>query len=439
MKYFLIGIKGAGMSSLACILYDLGNLVLGSDQNTGYSFTLEKLMSRNIEIFPHNKDNIKEDYIIIKSPAIKDDNEEVVRARKLGLQIYDYPKFVGKFTKDYNLIAISGCHGKTTTTSLLSHIFKNTIGCNFIVGDGTGESDKNSNLFILEACEYRRNFLNYYPNTTIITNIELDHVDYYKDIEDIKDAYQSLINQTKKLVIACGDDLNIRDLKFRQVLFYGFNSNNDYFITNIKQKDNGMSFDLYYLDNLLDNFYIPFYGEHMILNAVASIIVLLEHKISISLIKDNLLTFMGAKRRFDEYIYDDVVMIDDYAHHPTEIKMTIKAAKDKYPNKKLIAVYEPHTYSRTSILKNEIIESLKLADKVYVMDIYSAREKSIDFPNITSKIIIDNIDNADAISIDTIDKIMNEKDVVILFMSAKNDMMRLKYDEIKKMEVDLNG
>lgn len=216
--YHFIGIKGAGMSALAQIMKTLGYEVQGSDVDKSF-FTEIGLIEKRIPFFVYNKDNIKEDMKIIVGNSIKEDNEELIYAKELSLNIYTYQEMIGNLIRDYRSIAVSGCHGKTTTTGILAHVLNSTVGCNYLIGDGTGNANINNKLFALEACEYQRHFLSYHPHYIIITNIDLDHVDYYKDLEDIKSAYQEFSNQGKQLIV-WGDDENIRSLKLDNVLYY---------------------------------------------------------------------------------------------------------------------------------------------------------------------------------------------------------------------------
>lgn len=169
-KYYFIGIKGSGMSSLAQVLYDLGNEVIGYDDNKVHAYTEIELEKRGIKIY-YETPELSNDTIVVRTSAVRDSHKEIVNANNLGLKIYQYFELLGELTDKYKTVAISGCHGKTTTTALLSHIFTNTKGCSYIIGDGTGVANKDSDLFFIEACEYYRHFLNYHPTYTIITNI----------------------------------------------------------------------------------------------------------------------------------------------------------------------------------------------------------------------------------------------------------------------------
>jgi len=418
-KYYFVGIKGSGMSSLAQVLHDLGNEVIGYDDNTHHAYTQIELDKRNIKIY-YETPELTNDTIVVRTSAVRDTHKEIVNAKNLGLEIKQYYELLGELTDKYRTIAISGCHGKTTTTALLSHIFSNTVGCSYIIGDGTGVADKNSDLFFIEACEYCRHFLNYHPTYTIITNMELDHVDYYKDFEDYKSAYQAFVDQTKKTVIAWGDSEDIRTLNLKDKLYYGFNENNDVVCKNLQLKETGSEFDVYINGEYYDHFDLPLLGEHMVLNALAVITICYLENLEPENVKEQIHTFKGAKRRFQETFIGDVVTVDDYAHHPTEVSATIKAARQKYPNKEIVAIFKPNTYSRTKELYKDFISALNLADKAYVTDITCDRELPEEFPGVTSDLIIKELENGEHIGDDTIDKLLKHNNAVLLFMSCKD-------------------
>lgn len=418
-KYYFVGIKGSGMSSLAQVLHDLGNEVIGYDDNTHHAYTQIELDKRNIKIY-YETPELSSDTIVVRTSAVRDTHKEIVNAKNLELEIKQYYELLGELTDKYRTIAISGCHGKTTTTALLSHIFSNTVGCSYIIGDGTGVADKNSDLFFIEACEYCRHFLNYHPTYTIITNMELDHVDYYKDFEDYKSAYQAFADQTKKTVIAWGDSEDIRILNLNDKLYYGFNDNNDVVCKNLQLKETGSEFDVYIKGEYYDHFDLPLLGEHMVLNALAVITICYLENLDSDKVKEQIYTFKGAKRRFQETFINDVVTVDDYAHHPTEVAATIKAARQKYPNKEVVAIFKPNTYSRTKELYKDFISALNLADKSYVTDITCDRELPEEFPGVTSDLIINELENGEHIGDDTIEKLLKHNNAVLLFMSCKD-------------------
>ena len=420
MKYYLIGIKGAGMSALGLILNDLGYNIVGYDDNKEHQFTEDKLRERNIKIYTEDNDEIDENTIIIRSSAIKEDHPQMIKAKELDLKTYENNEMLGKLANMFDLITVAGCHGKTTTTAMFAHVLGEITGCNYLIGDGTGKVSKEHKRFVIEACEYKRHFLVYEPDYAIITNIDLDHVDYFKDINDIMDAYTEYANKASKMVIACGDDPYTRALELNKPLFYyGLEDDNDIIAKDVEYTEEGTNFDVFVEGNYYGHFELPIFGKHMVLDALAVIAVCSYERIEAKEVAKYLKTFTGANRRFSETKIGNSIVIDDYAHHPSEVRATIKAAKQKYPNKKIITVFQPHTFSRTEEFYEDLAKVLNNSDYSYILDIYSARERGEDYPNISSKLIIDLLNNGESINDDTWDKLKQHKDSVVIFMSPK--------------------
>mgnify|MGYP003309536601 CR=1 FL=1 len=436
MKYYLIGIKGAGMSALGLILNDLGYNIVGYDDNKEHQFTEDKLRERNIKIYTEDNDEIDENTIIIRSSAIKEDHPQMLKAKELDLRTYEYNEMLGKLANMFDLITVAGCHGKTTTTAMFAHVLGGITGCNYLIGDGTGKVSKEHKRFVIEACEYKRHFLVYEPNYAIITNIDLDHVDYFKDINDVMDAYTEYANKAEKMVIACGDDPYTRALELNKPLFYyGLEDDNDIIAKDVEYTEEGTNFDVFVEGNYYGHFELPIYGKHMVLDALAVISVCSYERIEAKEVAKFLKTFTGANRRFSETVINDTIVIDDYAHHPSEVKATIKAAKQKYPNKKIVTVFQPHTFSRTEEFYEDLAKVLNNSDYSYILDIYPAREKQEDYPNITSKLIIDLLSNGDSINNETWDKLKEHKNSVVIFMSPKEiDVIMQNYVNFLKEE-----
>ena len=429
--YYFIGIKGSGMASLATILSDLGYQVEGSDIEKHF-FTEEGLLQRNIKINKYDESNIKEGLTIVKGASIKEDNIELIKARKLNLEILEYNEMVGKLTDMFKTICICGCHGKTTTTTMLEQGLGSILKMNYLNGDGTGYANKENKFFALESCEYQRHFLKYNPYYTIITNVDLDHVDYYKDLEDIKDAYSEFANKTKKMVIACGDDQNTKDLKInKNIIYYGINDNNDVIAKNILYKDNGTSFDVVINNKLYYHYDLPIYGLHQVLDFLSVVTVSYLENIKGNVLQENLANFTGAKRRFHITKINNNIIIDDYAHHPNEVKATINSVKQKYPDKKIVVIFQPHTFSRTKAFYKDFIEIFKKADYTYLLDIFPARERQEDYPDITSKIICEKLENSDIINISDA-KILSKYDNTCFVFMSPNDISKLE-DDLKEL------
>ncbi len=419
MKYYCIGIKGTGMSTLAQILSDLGNNVSGYDDAKGHKFTQDGLEARNIPIYYDGNHEISPDTIVTYSVAFKEDHPEMQRVKKLGLTIKKYNEIMGDVIDEFSTVGVSGTHGKTTTSSIIRHLLENTVGCNYFIGAGDGHATRENKYYVVESDEFNRHFTAYHPTYSIITNIEAEHLECYKDIDDIKNTFEIFANQTKKLIVANGDNEEVRKINYKtKVLFYGFNENNDIVIKNISLEESGSSFDLYINDELYGHFNIPLYGKHMVMDATAAIIMTKEIGLEKDIIEKLLKTFKNAKRRFAEQRVGESIIIDDYAHHPTEIKVTLEAVKQKYPNKRLVVVFVPNTYSRTRDFKNEFIEAFKIADKTYLTEIDCNREKPEDYPGISSSIILSGLTSGEIISESTIDKLLKEKESVVCFMGC---------------------
>ena len=419
MKYYCIGIKGTGMSTLAQILHDLGNEVSGYDDARGYKFTQKGLEEREIPIYYDQNHEISPDTIVTYSVAFSKDHPEIKRVESLGLRIVPYHHVMGKVVDAFQSIGVSGTHGKTTTSSLIKHILENNGGCNYFIGAGDGYASLDNSYFVVESDEFNRHFTAYHPKYSVITNIEAEHLECYKDIDDIRNTFQIFANQTAKLVVANGDNLEVRKIDFQtKVLFYGFGFHNDVVIKNVKLTEEGSRFDLYIKEELYGSFEVNLYGKHMVSDVCAAILICRELGISKEMITEALKTFQNAKRRFAIEKFRDTIIVDDYAHHPTEIKVTLEAIRQKYPNKRLVVIFKPNTYSRTRDFKDQFVESLKVADKVYLTQIDCNREKAEDYPGVTSQMIVDEIDGGELISEGSISKLKDEMHSVICFMGC---------------------
>lgn len=426
--YHFVGIKGAGMSSLAQIMHDLGHEVQGSDIEK-YVFTEVALKNKGIKILPFNADNIEKGMVVVQGNAFPDTHEEIVKAHDLKLDVIRYHDFLGHVIDQYTSVAVTGAHGKTSTTGLLSHVMNGDKKTSFLIGDGTGMGLPASDYFAFEACEYRRHFLSYHPDYAIMTNIDFDHPDYFKDIDDVASAFQSMAHNVKKAIIAWGDDDHLRQLKADvPIYYYGLNKNDDIYADNIQITDKGTQFDVYVNGEYYDQFLSPQYGDHNIQNALAVIAISYLEKMDVNNIKEALETFGGVKRRFNETNVSNQVLVDDYAHHPREISATIETARKKYPNKDIVAVFQPHTFSRTQAFLDEFATSLSKADHVYLCEIFgSIRENTGD---LTIQDLINRIDGSALIEENNIDVLDQFDNAVILFMGA-GDIQKLQraYEE----------
>ena len=414
---YFIGIKGSGMSALALILHDLGHEVLGSDI-TQFTFTQRGLEKAGIKCLPFDPANLKPGYTVIAGNSFTDEHPEVARAREMGLKVYRYHEYLGKLIENYTSIGVAGAHGKTSTTGLLAHTLSGVAKTSYLIGDGTGVGQKDSKFFVFEADEYRRHFLAYSPDYIIMTNIDFDHPDYYTGIEDVYDAFETEAKQVKKGIFAWGDDPWLRKLKVDvPVYYYGVSDKDDFIAKNVVRSTEGSAFDAYFHDELIGHFMVPLFGEHSVLNALAVVAVAYTEKLDASFIARELATFSGVKRRFSETKVGDMTIIDDYAHHPNEIKATLDAARQKYPDKKLVAVFQPHTFSRLIAYIDEFAETLDKADEVYLTDIFSsARERSgsVSAEDLGAKIS----HGGRVLKLDDMSPLLDERNAVVVFMGA---------------------
>ncbi|MGX7014547.1 UDP-N-acetylmuramate--L-alanine ligase [Vagococcus silagei] len=415
--YHFVGIKGSGMSSLALLLHQKGFKVQGSDVEK-YFFTQRELEKENIKMFPFGEENITDDLVIIAGNAFPDNHIEIKTALKKGLPVIRYHKFLGDFIQNFTSIAVTGSHGKTSTTGMLAHVLSGILPTSYLIGDGTGFGDPDAKSFAFEACEYRRHFLAYSPDYAIMTNIDFDHPDYYESIDDVYDAFQNFGSQVKKGIVAFGDDEYLRKLDVEvPVYYYGTTTEDDFQARNVERTTTGSNFEVYYHDEKIGDFTVPAFGLHNVMNALGVIAITYLEKLDMAKVATELKTFNGVKRRFSEKIVNDMIVVDDYAHHPAEIQATIDAARQKYPNKEIIAVFQPHTFTRTIALLDDFAKSLDLADQVYLCDIFgSARE---DAGTVKIEDLGDKISKGgNVVNVDNLSPLLDYHDAVMIFMGA---------------------
>jgi UDP-N-acetylmuramate--alanine ligase len=414
--FHFTGIKGSGMSSLAQILHDSANEVQGSDVEKWF-FTEDPLNEREIPILAFDENNIKPGMIIIAGNAFPDSHPELVKAKELGLEVIRYHDFLGQYMKNFISVGVTGSHGKTSTTGLLAHVLSGHSPTSYLIGDGTGSGPKDSEYFVFEACEYKRHFLAYEPDYAIMTNIDFDHPDYFKDLADVMDAFGEMALRVKKGLIACGDDKHLQKIQANvPVVYYGFDDSNDFAAKNITKTIEGSTFDVYVRNEFYHTFSIPLAGDHAILNSLGVIALCHYEGVKASIIQERLSTFNGVKRRFTVIETDGRIIVDDYAHHPTEIQATLQSAKQKYPDREIVAIFQPHTFTRTAALMGGFVESLSTADHIYLCDIFgSAREKA---GNLTINDLINKIPGAKHLELDGIEELEMNNPAVYLFMGA---------------------
>ena len=395
-----IGIGGISMSGIASLLLDKGYKISGSDRSS--SELIESLEKKGAEIFIGQKsENIKNPDIVVYTDAILDDNEELIKAKSLDVPVVTRGVFLGALMRNYeNSIAVSGSHGKSTTTSMISKILLNSNeDATILLGGQLDDMHGNVHVgeekyLVTEACEYKGNIRYYYPQTVIVLNIDEDHLDYYKDLNDIVDTFKTYLSnqdENSKTILNLNEENNkliLDSVKGELITYAQENYEADYVAHNIKFDEIGRpNFDLKMKNGNIEHFELGVIGRHNINNAMASIIATYENGIDIETIRKNLKAYTGLKRRMEIIGHvNEATIMTDYGHHPSEIKVTLDALRE-HTEGKLVCVWQPHTYSRTKRLFDDFLKCFDSADEVVVTDIYAAREKFD--PSIHSKDVVD--------------------------------------------------
>ena len=426
--FHFIGIKGAGMSALALMLHQMGHTVQGSDVEK-YYFTQRGLEQAGITILPFSEENLTGDQILIAGNAFKPENNvEIAYADAQGYTYQRYHEFLGEFMRDFVSMGVAGAHGKTSTTGILSHVLSNITDTSYLIGDGTGRGSKGAKYFVFESDEYERHFMPYHPEYSIITNIDFDHPDYFTGLEDVFNAFNDYAKQISKALFIYGEDPELRRITANApIYYYGFEQEgNDFVASDLLRSTTGSTFSVHFRGEDLGQFQIPSFGRHNVMNATAVVGLLYIAGFDLDLVREHLKTFGGVKRRFTEKIVNDTVIIDDFAHHPTEIIATLDASRQKYPSKEIVAVFQPHTFTRTIALLDEFADALNQADAVYLAQIYgSAREVDhgdVKVEDLESKII----KKSGVITAENVSPLLDHDNAVYVFMGA-GDIQTYEY------------
>jgi UDP-N-acetylmuramate--alanine ligase len=389
-----VGIGGVGMCGIAEVLLNQGYKITGSDLRQ--SAVTQRLESMGATIFiGHVPDNVQGASVIVVSSAIDETNPEFVEAKEKRIPVVPRAQMLAELMRYRHSIAVSGTHGKTTTTSMLATIMAaDDKDPTFIIGGkllsaGTNAQLGSSRFLVAEADESDASFLHLQPMTSIVTNIDADHMDTYGgDFEKLKDTYVQFLHNLPfyGLVVACSDDENVNSVLpkvNRPIVTYGFNENADYRAREVKVTANKTSFVVDRPDNLPSlNILLNMPGDHNVLNALACIAVATDEGIADSAIIAGLENFDGVGRRFQirgdfETPKGQVMLVDDYGHHPKEVEVTVKAVREGYPEKRLVAVFQPHRYTRTRDLFDDFVKVLSEVDVLVLLDVYSAGEDVI--------------------------------------------------------------
>ncbi len=396
----MIGIGGIGMSGLARILLSGGCAVSGSDMQLTPTVRYLQKLGGAVHI-GHDASNVSpETVVVVRSEAVEADNPEVVSAAARGLPVMRYAEALGDLMRDCRGVAVAGTHGKTTTTAMVAWI----LHCarfmpNFVIGGdvpalGGSSGVGNSDLFVAEACEYRRSFLNLAPEVAVINNIEEDHLDYYRGLSEIVEAFGEFAALTKPggVIVVNRDDEDAMKAARRapcRPVTVGLSEEADWYATGAESSYGFTSFEVFRHGKALGKFYLKMSGEHNVLNALAAAAVCNYLGVSDKLIVSSLAVFPGVCRRFEELgDCNGVAVVDDYAHHPTAVRATLKAAAEKYPGRRIWCVFQPHQHSRTRFLLDDFASSFADADVVVIPDIYFVRDSESERTLITSEDLV---------------------------------------------------
>ena len=397
-RLHFVGIGGAGMSGIAEVLFENGFVVTGSDTGDGPS--IEYLKELGIPIFPsHEAKNVENADLLVYSSAVQMDNPEIVEAKSRRIPVIRRAEMLGELMRLKYTLAVSGTHGKTTTTSMLGSIWEaagedpTVIVGGVVKGKGSGAKVGRGRYLISESDEFDRSFLSMMPSSAIITNIDREHLDTYGTLDAIKDAFVAFANKVPFYgqVVVCIDNPNIQSVLTRftkPVVTYGFSRQAMYRAENVRVEQGVSHFDVLKNNQLLGEFSIRIPGKHNVLNATATIALSHEENIPLEIVRRALSEFTGVKRRF-EWIGEaaGVMVYDDYAHHPTETAATLQGARDTFPDKRIVVVFQPHLYTRTRDQYETFAEVFANCDELLTLEIYKAREKPI--PGISGKLIVD--------------------------------------------------
>jgi UDP-N-acetylmuramate--alanine ligase len=454
---YFVGIGGIGMSAIARYFKHMGCFVAGYDltkteltdrlQNEGISINYEDNIALINDIIlekPHNS-------IIIYTPAIPQNNNQLNYFKNKGYNIFKRAEILGELSRNQKTIAVAGTHGKTTISSIVTHVFMDNqrLRCSFVGGimknyksNFVVGNDSENNYMILEADEFDRSFLNFYPQLSILSATDSDHLDIYGKRENILDAFRKFVSQTSEYAII-NENADVLEQDNVKILKYGIKKNNDFYADNVKAIDGKQVFDIIYPKGKCKNISIKMPGSVSIENSLAAFAIAWLAGIESENIKKSLSSFAGIERRFDViFETEKVIYINDYAHHPTEIDRLFEAVEQLYPNMKKTAVFQPHLYSRTRDFASGFADSLNRFDEVFLLDIYPARELPIE--GVGAEMILEMIQNTHKSMCgfeDIVDILKNKQLQVLLTIGAGSidnlvkpikKMIEEKYDIFKK-------
>lgn len=363
MKYYFVGIKGSGMAGLALIIKGLGHEVAGCDINKDL-FTQRFLLENNIEIQDiENMDYSNSDIIVLG-------NAYLDKYSFNDKKVITYQELLSTIVDKYYSIAVCGTHGKTTTTNMIKQVLSDFYLTNYLIGDGQGYAHPLAEYFVFEACEHKEHFLSYHPDIVVCLNLDYDHVEYYKNKKQYKESFRKFLNQAKEKVIINSS----LSYKTNQCILFGLN-NSSIKAKNVRYTEKGIYFNLYVNKEYIKDVFLPFYGKHMLINSLACIACCSYLKIPTTNILESLKKYKNAGRRYNISFFNSNVIIDDYGHHPTEIKSTILAIKQEFNDKNIVVIYHPDRPKRLTTFLEDYKKAFNSVDKVFVLPFINDSEE----------------------------------------------------------------
>ncbi len=387
-KFHFVGIGGMGMSGIAQVLIDMGYHVSGSDIKENKNIELLRRRGARISI-GHGAENVGDVHVVVYSSAVAEDNPELLQAKKMGIPVISRGEMLAELFRLKEGIAVCGSHGKTTTTSMIAHIVHEAgYDPTVLIGGvlhkfGSNARLGSSELIISEADESDGSFLRLFPTVAVVTNIDKEHMDYYRDIEDIKEAFLKFANSVPfyGFCVMNVDDRNSKEVMEnvkKKVITFGIEEDADIIAHNLQLIGGAYRFDISYRGQRLGNIHLSISGKHNVYNALASIGVAINMDISFETVKRSLETFKNAERRLElKGYFRGCPVYDDYGHHPTEMLAVMNTIKELYPDRRILLVFQPHRYSRTFYLFDKFCEVLRQASPCFITEIYSAGEKNV--------------------------------------------------------------
>jgi UDP-N-acetylmuramate--alanine ligase len=423
-KIHFVGIGGIGMSGIAEVLLNLGFTVTGSDlRKTDITTHLEKLGAQ--VLYGHRRENVQDAHVVVTSSAVRHDNPEVLEAHERFIPVIQRAEMLAELMRMKYSVAVAGAHGKTTTTSLVASVLRNAgLDPTCVIGGrlnslGTNAKLGSSKYLVAEADESDGTFLKLFPTVAVVTNIDLEHLDFYKGIDDIKAAFLAFVNKVPffGLVILCCDNENLASLIpsiGRRYVTYGLSQRADLRAVDLRNDGFGTRFDVVHKGEKLGEIHLSTPGVHNVVNALAAIAVGMELDIDFELMREALGQFSGIHRRLELKWNDGIKLIDDYGHHPTEIKATLAAIRAMSKGR-IVVAFQPHRYTRTKALMDQFVTSFDEADVLILTEIYAASEEQIE--GVSGSLLADRIRSG------------GHKHVE--FASTKEDVVRLVTETVK--------